>query len=277
MTNALYAFRLSIAMLMLSSSAFAQTSIPDASETRSPKHSLHNRSLFGKSNLAPSLKANRHVDDSNAHNTQTRLKHRRLYYDRFHDTAPTQSFPKSDSERAVEAIESNDSPKESPKTKSTFGIGIRLVGFYPGQLSRTSDETLKFNLNGGGGLYVKLRPMRWISIEFITDFTVGSDKKDHIYASLPLSLGLRAHLFDYGILDIYGVAAFSTNFMLSSRSFFLIYPRLGGQFGAGATVILSLFELGLDLRYTIDSHISPSSDAKIQHGFVFSVNIGLAF
>ena len=96
-------------------------------------------------------------------------------------------------------------------------------------------------------------------------------------------------MFDYGSLDVYGVAAASVAFMTVSDGNDTIdqelrYPQFGGQLGAGISLIAGGCEIGLDFRYTIeeapdeyDGLANPQIDqSKPVHGFLFSFNLGFA-
>ena len=156
---------------------------------------------------------------------------------------------------------------------------------------------LETNVTGGLGYYIKLRPIRWISVEFINDFIFGDINREltdsdgyelnSSYIKIPVSLGLRAHVLDYGSIDLYGVAAASLTFNSLDSSVGSYddkhFTQFGAQFGAGFSFVAGGFEIGVDARYTIDE--APDSsvygrDAVDQdkpiHGVLLSVNLGYA-
>lgn len=155
------------------------------------------------------------------------------------------------------------------KIGSTFGFGVRGLGIVPSEFLGDSDK-----INGGFGYYLKYRPSRWVSLEFINDFIFGrSDDWDESYYRIPVSLGLRFHIFDYGSLDVYGVAAAAVTAVEKNYDRYYLF---GGQFGAGISLLAGIFEIGVDVRYTIDDIYDYDLDHKgcVQHGFMFSLNLG---
>ena len=179
-------------------------------------------------------------------------------------TQPTTVVVDNSSNREAEEV----TPK---KVGSKFGLGIRGVGFVPGPAQFELGGELKSQVAGGVGWYIKYRPIRWVSVEFVNDILFGSYKNVDYYKDyirVPLSLGLQVHVFDYGSLDVYGVR----------------YPQFGGQLGAGISLIAGGCEIGLDFRYTIeeapdeyDGLANPQIDqSKPVHGFLFSFNLGFA-
>lgn len=200
-------------------------------------------------------------------------------------TQPTTVVVDNSSNREAEEV----TPK---KVGSKFGLGIRGVGFVPGPAQFELGGELKSQVAGGVGWYIKYRPIRWVSVEFVNDILFGSYKNVDYYKDyirVPLSLGLQVHVFDYGSLDVYGVAAASVAFMTVSDGNDAIdqelrYPQFGGQLGAGISLIAGGCEIGLDFRYTIeeapdeyDGLSNPQIDqSKPVHGFLFSFNLGFA-
>ncbi len=192
----------------------------------------------------------------------------------------------------VSDTSSSSSSSSSERVGSRFGMGIRGVGLVPSATILDNGTELKSKIAGGLGFYLKVRPIRWISIELINDYLFGhydsvSSDCDN-YFRVPLVVGLRGHVFDYGNLDVYGVAAFAATFVtlddgndrLDQEERFV---QFGGQFGAGISLVAGGFEIGLDARYTIDTapekapigYGSVDQDELI-HGFLFSLNVGFA-
>ena len=187
---------------------------------------------------------------------------------------------------------SSSTTTTSTKVGSTFGMGIRGVGLVPSATILNDGAELKSKIAGGVGFYLKVRPIRWISIELINDYLFGhyedvSDGCDN-YFRVPLAIGVRGHVFDYGNLDVYGVAAFAATFVtLDDGNDWLDqeerFVQFGGQFGAGISLVAGGFEIGLDVRYTLDSapEKAPYGYGEVDkdglvHGFLFSLNVGFA-
>lgn len=170
---------------------------------------------------------------------------------------------------------------------SKLGFGIKGMGMVLSSV--TLDNTyLQDEIGGGVGFYFKYRPIRWISPEFNVDFlygTIDNTSQFTQYYKIPVSIGLRAHVLDYGMFDVYGVAAFAVNFLTiddgdKTQSRDAQIYQLGGQIGAGASIITGAFEVGIDLRYTFDDRLSEEDGYRMvdetQHGFIFSLNLGFA-
>lgn len=173
------------------------------------------------------------------------------------------------------------------ESKKNFGIGIHGV-----IATNSANGNLDGHSSGGFGYYIKYRPARFLSVEFTNDFLFGdliyTDKDiDQSYTKIPLSLGFRFHFMDYNDFDVYASIAGT----LSSIKYHNNYSRdphfvntgyqHGGQFGLGFSYIIDYFELGFDVRYTIESvpnlipyYISNEED-KIIHGAIFTLNVGL--
>lgn len=179
-----------------------------------------------------------------------------------------------------------------PFIGSKFGMGIRGVGLVPSTTYFYDGSELRSKIAGGFGFYMKIRPIRWLSIETTNDYLFGyydDDVNCTNYLKVPLTIGARVHVFDYGSLDVYGAAAFAANFTTlenqwGEMDYDNTFIQLGGQFGAGISLIAGGFEIGLDARYTIEeaperayftNHDDVDSTKPI-HGFLFSLNVGFA-
>lgn len=170
----------------------------------------------------------------------------------------------------------------------TFGIG------FIGAVELNSPiGNLDSHSSGGFGFYIKYRPVRYFSIEFTNDYLFGTlkytDNYLYEYTKILLALGTRIHFLDYGIVDTYAVLAASMSIIsypddpnyrqhthISSQEY-----QYGGQFGIGFGYISGAFEIGLDVRYTIESvpDYIPyyiSNDDKVIHGGLLTLSIGLA-
>lgn len=223
--------------------------------------------------------------------TTTRIQSRRVYHHNNYNYYPPQ--PRLLYQAAPVTVYRQPAVIQSTETYSlqagydtTVSMGLRAVGFYPGKLTSLNGESLRFKTSGGIGFYSRFRPVRWISLEFITDITYGKDEDCTSYFRMPLSLGLQLHFFDYGMLNVYAVAAASlTVTYTNSENLKDQFYQYGGQLGAGASVVLGLLELGIDIRYTLDTPPEAYNTVfgtfyakdELQHGVVFAANIGLAF
>ncbi len=183
---------------------------------------------------------------------------------------------------------------------SKLGFGLRILGnkqagykWYEGN-PYTCDEN---NVAGGIGWYFKYRPVRWISLEFVNDYQFGKIADSEEIYRMPFHVGLQGHIFDYGDFDLYVAAAGGLTYVTfdrDDRPSSEHYYQWGGQFGVGASVLLGgIFELGVDVRYTIDeapdNHSYWTSDAdgynsgwavtdydqsQIVHGVTFALTLG---
>lgn len=190
-----------------------------------------------------------------------------------------------------------------PQIGARLGVGVRGVGLAMGELKTEWNAPIKSGISGGIGLYLKYRPIRWLSVEFATDAVFGkylSNMDGHFDSSalqedlefirVPVSFGFRVHIFDYGSLDVYGAAAAGISFTTLNDGNDRIdregrFYQYGGQFGGGVSVLLGMLEFGADVRYTIES--SPNEfglrDQAIElendfvvHGVIFSLSLGFA-
>jgi hypothetical protein len=195
----------------------------------------------------------------------------------------------------------NESSESAPAKKSkrgVFGMGLRGVGLTGSSMVLSDGAEISSKIAGGIGFYFKLRPIRWISIELINDYMFGTfdNIQLHDFFKVPLVIGLRGHVFDYGGFDLYGAAAASVTFVSYEsnrrRCDSDVFAQFGAQFGGGVSFIASGLEIGLDMRYTIEeapdqSPLTIDSNGyykemgevdqnKPIHGFLFSVNLGFA-
>ena len=184
-----------------------------------------------------------------------------------------------------------------------LGFGLRGVGSVNSNVLLKADDyfessELHNKINGGIGFYLKIRPIRWLSVELINDYMFGTfdDIQLKEFFKVPLVVGLRGHVFDYGGFDLYGAAAASVTFVSyesgDRRCDSDVFAQFGAQFGGGISFIASGLEIGLDMRYTIEeapdrSPLTIDSNGyymemgevdqnKPIHGFLFSVNLGFA-
>ena len=197
-----------------------------------------------------------------------------------------------------------ESQPVAERVGSRLGFGLRGVGMLQGPvtLSNAGVDQVESQMGGGIGLYIKYRPIRWVSVEFMSDLLFakyrdedGSVKNliqgDLNYIRVPVSAGLQIHVFDYGSLDVYGVVAASVAFTTINDGNDDVDQdgrllQFGGQFGAGVSVLAGALEIGIDVRYTIDQapdefgtrHSNVGVDhSKPVHGMIFALNFGLGF
>ena len=180
---------------------------------------------------------------------------------------------------------------------SHVGFGIRGV-----VATNSPMNDISANTSGGVGLYLTVRPVRYFSVEFVNDYLFGTLKYDDNsfsqgYVKIPFSVGARVHFLDYGNTDVYLAAAASISAWSYTNEYDSYYydwyydeyyytsevgVQFGGQFGAGVNYISNSFEIGLDLRYTVESipdyipgyyNYRYDSDSVV-HGFLLAINIG---
>lgn len=231
----------------------------------------------------------------NSHYTNPTRTHGRIYYvsrrtytPRYstvivYDRPSTVEYMIPDENTTVKVATSSD-----VDYNKTFGIG------FIGAVELNSPiGNLDSHSSGGFGFYIKYRPVRYFSIEFTNDYLFGTlkytDNYLYEYTKILLALGTRIHFLDYGIVDTYAVLAASMSIIsypddpnyrqhthISSQEY-----QYGGQFGIGFSYITGIFEIGLDVRYTIESvpDYIPyyiSNDDKVIHGGLLTLSIGLA-
>ena len=210
-----------------------------------------------------------------------------------HPVVPVVIVEQAATSVVVENNEDEEVPESRHREGSKFGFGIRGVGLTQSSIHLENGECIETKINGGAGWYLKFRPIRFVSVEFINDYIFGGYKNglSGSYVRVPLSLGVRGHVFNYGMLDLYGVAAASVTFISLSDGYRDEYNRSGyddthfaswgGQFGAGISFVTGVFEFGFDFRYTVEQapHMSIGGfvdSSKRIHGFLFAANLGFA-
>lgn len=214
---------------------------------------------------------------------------RRTYTPRYstvivYDKPSTVEYVVPDENTAVKVATSSD-----VNYNKTFGIG--LIGVVE---VNSPIGNLDSHSSGGFGFYIKYRPVRYFSIEFTNDYLFGTLKyTDNYmlgYTKTLLALGTRIHFLDYGIVDTYAVLAASMSIISYPDDYNYKYDtyisgqeyQYGGQFGIGFGYITGMFEINFDVRYTIESipeyipYYISNDDAKVIHGGLFTLSIGLA-
>ena len=180
-----------------------------------------------------------------------------------------------------------------------IGFGIRGLVAANSPMNGISNDA-----SGGVGLYLTVRPSRYFSLEFVNDYLFGTLKYDDSqfsqgYVKIPFSIGARFHFLDYGSTDAYLAAAASISAWSYADDYDGYYydwyydeyyytskvgMQFGGQFGAGVSYVGNSFEIGIDLRYTLESvpDYIPGYDSyrheqdSVVHGFLLAVNIGFS-
>ena len=173
------------------------------------------------------------------------------------------------------------------RTHGIFGFGLRILGNTVSDNYTTDGYTEKLGTSPGFGWYIKYRPIRWISLELTNDYIFTSNNFEDEFVKSPLYFGIQAHIFDYGDLDVYGVVAIGSTFIAFNHYGYYddyYFSQWGGQFGLGASITFSIFELGIDIRYTIEStpndhyclHSYIKYDDNIVHGVTFALQLGFS-
>ena len=222
----------------------------------------------------------------------------------YHRPAPPRYVPKRvhshrteivvvEQPQTTSVVETTSAEPAVERIGSRLGFGLRLLGNKQSDYITVDGQADSNRIAPGFGWYIKVRPSRWVSIEFQNDYQFGKIADAENIYRVPLTLGLQFHVFDYGDLDLYGVAAGGVTIVSFddcdsyNRDH---YIQWGGQFGAGISFILGTFELGFDLRYTIDQapedHKIYYDDGdvgytnydqnQIVHGVTFALNLGFA-
>ena len=147
-----------------------------------------------------------------------------------------------------------------------FGVGVRGFG----------NAVTDMRTGGGIGAYVWVRPIRWISVEAYSDLVFNERRcygRDEGYLRIPFYVGLRAHVFDYSAFDLYGAVAGGVNFQYGHDD----QEGFGGgmHIGGGVSFKASKFDIGFDIRYTVESN-DLDFDRSVIHGCTFALTMGLA-
>ncbi|MBQ9395733.1 MAG: hypothetical protein IJU23_09505, partial [Proteobacteria bacterium] len=152
-----------------------------------------------------------------------------------------------------------------------FGMDIRGFG----------DVATGCKVGGGIGIDMWFRPIRWIAVELYSDFVLNTNKDlyvkedsdDDMLLRMPIYLGARIHVFDYAAYNVYAAVAGGLNIQIIGDH----DSEIGGglQAGFGASYIIHGFNIGIDVRYTMES-LNSRFDRKFMHGCIFALNIGFA-
>ena len=262
----------------------------------------HNNHVNRPSNNHRPNASTRPIHYSNTHVVHTTRPHSRVYYVTRHTYAPHYSsvvvydrpttieyVTPVEYEEPVESTIVEDTSTVDLDYNKTFGLG--LIGVIA---TNSAVGNLEPHSSGGFGFYLKYRPVRYFSIEFTNDYLFGTlkytDGDRQSYIKVPLALGARIYFLDYGSVDTYAALAASLSVIsylddYSYRRHAYIGKRgyqYGGQFGIGFGYITGIFEIGFDVRYTIESvpdyipYYVSNEDDKIIHGGLFTLSVGLA-
>lgn len=239
---------------------------------------------------------------SNTHIVHTTRPHSRVYYVTRRTYTPHYSsvvvYDRPTTVKYVAPVEYEE-PVESTVVEDTSTVDLDYnktfgLGFIGVIATNSAIGNLEPHSSGGFGFYLKYRPVRYFSIEFTNGYLFGTlkytDGDRQSYTNVPLALGARIHFLDYGSVDTYAALAASLSVIsylddYSYRRHTYISKRgyqYGGQFGIGFGYITGIFEIGLDIRYTIESvpdyipYYVSNEDDKIIHGGLFTLSIGLA-
>lgn len=239
---------------------------------------------------------------SNTHVVHTTRPHSRIYYVTRRTYAPRYSsvvvYDRPTTVEYVTPVEYEE-PAENTVVEDTSTVDLNYnktfgLGFTGVIATNSAIGNLEPHSSGGFGFYLKYRPVRYFSIEFMNDYLFGTlkytDGDRQSYTKVPLALGARIHFLDYGSVDTYAALAASLSVIsylddYSYRRHTYISKhgyQYGGQFGIGFGYITGIFEIGLDVRYTIESvpdyipYYVSNEDDKIIHGGLFTLSIGLA-
>lgn len=150
--------------------------------------------------------------------------------------------------------------------------------------------------SGGLGLYVKFRPVRYFSLELQNNYLFGALQYDgwdsQSYVKTLFGLGARVHFLDYGDTDLYAAIAGTIavwsyisgyDYWYDEYTYMNEYGiQYGGQIGGGVSYIAGTLEIGMDLRYTIESvpdfvpgYTNKDSDEVI-HGMLLTLSLGFS-
>ena len=282
MASKLYSFLLAAALILIPVSAMAEVSLSDM---------LPEDDSLTTFELSPELDFNLAQPHHHHHTTYYRSAPVRRPVRVHHTTYVRQVRPVVVVEQPATVVVENSAEEETVSSRrigARFGLGLRGNVLTTSDIYLSDGARLHSKVSGGIGWYIKVRPIRWISVEFINDYSFG--KFDNVgtqydeYFRVPVVVGLRGHFFDYGSLDVYAVAAASCTFVTLDDGDDHVnrekrFPQFGGQIGGGISLIAGGFEIGLDARYTIEEAPDESFFGKVDggipiHGFLFSLNMG---
>lgn len=191
-------------------------------------------------------------------------------------------------DRSVNVVDNTVSSVTHTDTHTGYiGFGLRILGSRVNDYILSTGDVETTNISPGVGWYVKIRPIRWVSVELLNDYIFVENNYGDTYTRIPLYLGLHTHLFDYGNLDLYFITDIGFSYIQMYDKFTYMdstFMQWGGQFGVGLSFLFSHTEVGVDIRYTVES--SPSDhwgystymeySDQVVHGILFAFVIGLS-
>lgn len=185
----------------------------------------------------------------------------------------------------------DDTESVSYESSGKFGFGLNALLAVNSSIGDITNYA-----SGGLGLYIKFRPARYFSLELQNNYLFGALQytgwDSQSYAKTLFGLGARIHFLDYGSTDVYAALAGTVSVWSYISGYDYWYDnytymnehsiQYGGQLGAGISYIAGSLEIGMDLRYTVESvpdfvpgYFDKDSDGVI-HGMLLTLNLGFS-
>ena len=185
----------------------------------------------------------------------------------------------------------DDTESVAYESSGKFGFGLNALL----AVNSPIDDITNY-ASGGLGLYIKFRPVRYFSLELQNNYLFGALQyagwDSQSYAKTLFGLGARIHFLDYGSTDVYAALAGTVSVWSYISGYDYWYDnytymnehgiQYGGQLGAGISYIAGSLEIGMDLRYTVESipdfvpgYFDKDSDGVI-HGMLLTLNLGFS-
>lgn len=185
----------------------------------------------------------------------------------------------------------DDTESVSYESSGKFGFGLNALLAVNSSIGDITNYA-----SGGLGLYIKFRPVRYFSLELQNNYLFGALQytgwDSQSYAKTLFGLGARIHFLDYGSTDVYAALAGTVSVWSYISGYDYWYDnytymneygiQYGGQLGAGVSYIAGSLEIGMDLRYTVESipdfvpgYFDKDSDGVI-HGMLLTLNLGFS-
>ncbi len=173
-----------------------------------------------------------------------------------------------------------------------FSAGLRFAALTLGNTDLRY-ETFDGDSLVGVGVYLRAKVDKHFGVEVSSD-VLGTDNADFEQFTVPVMVGLTAHLFPENVLDIYGIAGAGLHFTTINYATGVCnrclerYMQLAGQLGGGIELNLGALELLLDLRYVM-TQARPEREENIRtalgladqndpdaltHGLQFTLGLG---
>ena len=185
----------------------------------------------------------------------------------------------------------DDTESVTYESSGKFGFGLNALLAVNSTIGDITNYA-----SGGLGLYIKFRPVRYFSLELQNNYLFGALQytgwDSQSYAKTLFGLGARIHFLDYGSTDVYAALAGTVSVWSYISGYDYWYDnytymnehgiQYGGQLGAGISYIAGSLEIGMDLRYTVESvpdfvpgYFDKDSDDVI-HGMLLTLNLGFS-